>query len=77
MAVDLSFYTSSLWEEIRDEARSETRAEDILLIFGQRGIDVSDEIRERITTCEDSAVLRDWFMRAVTAPSGEVIFTDE
>lgn len=77
MAVDLSFYKSPLSEEIRDEGRVESRAEDILLVLEQRGIDVPDEARERITGCEDPAILRRWLARAVTSPSAGEIFADE
>ncbi|NGO45877.1 hypothetical protein [Streptomyces ureilyticus] len=76
MAVDLSFYKSWLSEEIRDEGRAQRGAEDILLVLEARGLDVSDEIRERITACDDPDLLRRWLTRAVTAPSAEEIFTD-
>jgi hypothetical protein len=77
VAVDLSFYTSPLSEEIRDEGRAAGRAEDILLALQQRDIPVSDEARERITTCTDLDVLRDWFLRSLTASSAEDVFTTE
>ena len=80
MAVDLSFYKSWLSEEIRDEGRAQGRAqgraEDILVVLEARGIDVPDEIRERITACDDPGLLHRWLTRAVTAPSAEAIFTD-
>jgi hypothetical protein len=81
VAVDLSFYKSYISEEIRDEGRAQGRAqgraEDILLVLGARGLDVPDEIRERITTCDDPDLLRRWLTRAVTAPSAEAIFMEE
>ncbi|MGW7362262.1 hypothetical protein ACWGI8_02290 [Streptomyces sp. NPDC054841] len=73
VAVDLSFYKSPL----SDSLRAESRAEDILLVLEQRGIDVPDVARERITGCEDPAILRCWLARAVTAPTAEEIFGDE
>ncbi|WP_033319943.1 hypothetical protein [Streptomyces yerevanensis] len=88
VAVDLSFYKSYIAEEIRDEGRGEGReegraealvqrgAEDILLVLEARGLDVPDEIRERIAGCDDPDLLRRWLTRAVTAPSAEEIFTD-
>ncbi|MCX4905671.1 hypothetical protein [Streptomyces sp. NBC_00878] len=84
MAVDLSFYKSWLSEEIRDEGRDEgraearvqTAAEDVLLVLETRGLDVPDEIRERVTGCDDPDLLRRLLTRAVTAPSAEEIFTD-
>ncbi|KAA0929779.1 hypothetical protein [Streptomyces apricus] len=80
VAVDLSFYKSWLSEEIRDEARAEARvqnaAESILLVLETRGLDVSDEVRERVTGCDDPGLLRRWLTNAVTAPSAEAIFAD-
>ncbi|WP_406442666.1 hypothetical protein OHB14_27380 [Streptomyces sp. NBC_01613] len=80
MAVDLSFYKSYISEEIRDEGREEgrvrTAAEDVLLVLEARGLDVSDEILERITGCADSDLLRRWFTRAATATTAEEIFTE-
>ncbi|MEU0074832.1 hypothetical protein ABZ027_35665 [Streptomyces sp. NPDC006332] len=80
VAVDLSFYKSPLFEEVRAEARAEgqTRraAEDILAVLAERGIDVSEDARERITGCGDPEVLRHWLRRAVTAPTAEDIFED-
>lgn len=81
MAVDLSFFKSPISEEIRDEGRVEGAvergAEDILLVLEQRGLDVSDEVRARITDCGDPDTLRQWLARAVTAPSAEGIFAEE
>lgn len=60
--VDLSFYKSSLSQELRAEGRDEgeTRraAEDILDVFDARGIDVPDAVRTRITDCTDPETLR-------------------
>ncbi|MFG2278843.1 hypothetical protein ACGFNQ_09175 [Streptomyces asoensis] len=77
VAVDLSFYKSYISEEIRDEGRAQGRAEDIVLVLEARGLDVSDEIRERVTGCDDPDLLRDWLTRAVTVSSAEAIFTGD
>ncbi|WP_217245644.1 hypothetical protein [Streptomyces sp. AC602_WCS936] len=77
VAVDLSFYKSYISEEIRDEGRAQRGAEDILIVLEQRGLDVSDDVRGRITACGDPEVLRHWLARAVTAPTAEAIFEDE
>jgi hypothetical protein len=77
VAVDLSFYTSSISEEIRDEGRAQRGAEDILLVLEARGFDVSDEVRERVTGCDDPDLLREWLTRAVTASSAEAIFAGD
>ncbi|TPQ21718.1 hypothetical protein FGD71_013675 [Streptomyces sporangiiformans] len=81
VAVDLSFYKSPLSEELRDEGRAEGEArraaEDVLAVLVERGIDVPEEARERITRCGDPETLRHWLRRAVTAPSADEIFADE
>ncbi|WP_405817195.1 hypothetical protein [Streptomyces sp. NBC_01390] len=84
MAVDLSFYKSYIAEEIRDEGRAQGRdkgraegqADAILLVLEQRGLDVTDEIRERITGCDDTETLRTWLTHALTATSAAEIFAD-
>ncbi|MEV6942001.1 hypothetical protein AB0N07_08345 [Streptomyces sp. NPDC051172] len=84
VAVDLSFYKSPLFEEVREEARAqgmaqgmaESRAKDILRLLDRRGIDVTDTDRERIRGCDDLDVLGRWFDRAITATSAEAIFTE-
>ncbi|MFJ9716740.1 hypothetical protein ACIRPQ_12455 [Streptomyces sp. NPDC101213] len=73
VAVDLSFYTSYISEEIR----AQSRAEDILVILEQRGLDVSEDVRGRVMDCTDPEVLRHWLTRAVTAAAAEEIFGDE
>lgn len=83
--MDLSFYTSPLSEEIRDEGRTEgrvegraeSRAEDILFVLEQRGIDISEDVRGRITECGDTETLLGWLARALTTPSAEGLFSDE
>ncbi len=77
VAVDLSFYTSSISEEIRDEGRVEGRVEGLLLILEVRGIAVTDEIREKITGCGDPELLHQWLNRAATAATAEEIFTED
>ncbi|MFA7768332.1 hypothetical protein [Streptomyces sp. NRRL S-448] len=77
VAVDLSFYKSYISEEIRDEGRAQGRAEDLLIVLEQRGLDVPDDVRARITGCDDPDTLRRWLTRAVTAPAAEDIFDSE
>ncbi|PWK70215.1 hypothetical protein BCL76_105168 [Streptomyces sp. CG 926] len=77
VAVDLSFYKSYISEEIRDEGRAQGRAEDLLIVLEQRGLDVPDDVRERIAGCDDPDTLRRWLTRAVTAPAAEDIFDGE
>ncbi|MFJ8855328.1 hypothetical protein [Streptomyces sp. NPDC102437] len=81
VAVDLSFYKSPLSEEIRDEGRAqgraEARAEGILLVLKVRGIPTTDEFREKITSCNDPQLLRQWLYRAATVATAEGVFAGE
>ncbi|MER6107022.1 hypothetical protein ABT155_02595, partial [Streptomyces hirsutus] len=89
VAVDLSFYKSYISEEIRDEGReqgleqgleqgrAQSRAEDVLFVLEQRGIEVSEDSRTRITGCLDHDVLRAWLSRAITVSEAEEIFAGE
>lgn len=75
--MDLSFYKSYISEEIRDEGRAQQGVQDVLLVLEQRGLDVSDDVRGRITACDDPGVLRRWLARAVTVSTAEAIFEDD
>lgn len=77
VATDLSFYTSPISEEIREEGRAVGRAEDILRLLDRRGIDVSADDRERIRTCDDLDDLSRWFDRAITATSTNEVFAED
>lgn len=80
VAVDLSFYTSPLSQELREEGREEGRvegiAEAVLLLLAQRGIDVPDETRRRITSCHDLEALHHWLLRAPTADTAADVVLD-
>ncbi|RMI90762.1 hypothetical protein BIU87_24620 [Streptomyces sp. ZS0098] len=62
--------------EARNEASAESRAEDILLILEQRGLDIPEDVRSRVTHCTDPELLRRWLARAVTVPKAEEVFKD-
>ncbi|MEQ6023626.1 hypothetical protein SOM70_13715 [Streptomyces salinarius] len=71
---DLSFFQSQTAQNLRAEGRAVGRAEDILLLLGDRGVEVSEEARERILGCHDLGVLGVWFRRAITAVSVAEVF---
>ncbi|MFF3937747.1 hypothetical protein [Streptomyces phaeofaciens] len=58
------------------EGRAEGRAEDILRILDRRGVEVSEAVRERITSCADLEVLGTWLDRSLTATSAEELFAE-
>ncbi|MER5553262.1 hypothetical protein ABT001_16575 [Streptomyces sp. NPDC002793] len=71
VAVDTTFYKSFMSEEIRDEGRAQGRAEGLLLILEARGIAVTDELRQKVSTCTDPQLLHRWLHRATTATTAE------
>jgi hypothetical protein len=72
MSVDLSFFRS----ETSQRLRAEGRVEDILMILDERGIEVPDDVRARITDCIDLEVLRTWLRRSLTVTTAGDLFTD-
>ncbi|MFE1069688.1 MULTISPECIES: hypothetical protein [Streptomyces] len=71
---DLSFFQSQTAQNLRAEGRAVGRAEAILLLLGDRGVEVPEEARERILGCQDLEVLDLWVRRAVTAVSVAEVF---
>lgn len=84
VAVDTSFFTSSLAEELRDEGRAqglakgmaEGKAEAILRLLERRGIQVPDDVRAYVLSRDDLNLLDTWFDRAITATSATEVFAE-
>ncbi|MEU3637846.1 hypothetical protein AB0H23_16705 [Streptomyces albogriseolus] len=76
-AFDLSFFQSQTAQQLRAEGRAESRAKDLLLLLGHRGVEVSEEDRERIVGCGDPDVLGLWFRKALTATSTAEVFASD
>ncbi|OSP45312.1 hypothetical protein B7767_00135 [Streptomyces sp. 13-12-16] len=87
--MDLSFFQSQTAQQLRAEGetkgrvegraegRVEGRAEAVLVLLGHRGVEVSEEDRERIIGCGDPDVLDQWLKRALTATSTAEVFEGE
>jgi hypothetical protein len=58
--------------EARGEAMGEAKS--VLLFLSARGIDVPDDIRERITSCTDTEQLDRWVKRAAVVNTAEDLF---
>jgi hypothetical protein len=56
------------------EGKAEGKAESILSILAVRGLEVSDEIRERVLSCADISQLEAWGRRAVTEDTVDEVF---
>jgi hypothetical protein len=70
------FYCSNVGQRAFTDVRIESRAEDIVRILGQRGLEVIGETRQRIESCRDLDVLGVWLDRAVTASRTEELFAE-
>lgn len=55
--------------EIKGEVRS------ILALLKSRDLEISSEVRDRITRCTDPDLLETWVCRAATVSSADEIFT--
>ena len=66
----------TLFEEKYLEGKTEDRASLILRVLEKHGIDVPDDIRERITSCSDLDTLTLWFDRSLTASTAEDLFVE-
>jgi len=62
-------------EEGRDEGRAEAKAEAVLMLLDGRGVEVSQEVRERISACRDEEQLSVWLLRAARVDSVEALFS--
>jgi hypothetical protein len=56
--------------------RAEGKAEDILIVFEQRGIDVDGKSRERIESCTELGTLNGWFRRAFKVDKASDLFEE-
>lgn len=70
MAVDLSFYRSRTSQRLRAEGVARA----VFAVLEERGIPVSDEVREHIEECEDRTLLEAWVRRALKVDTADQIF---
>lgn len=73
MTVDLSFFRS----ETADRLRAEGLARAVLRRLHARGIEVPQDIRERIETCTTPAILDNWLDRSYVVDSAADLFDGE
>ena len=48
----------------------------VLVVLNERGIEVSDAVRERIEACEDLELAKLWLNRALTVARAEDVLED-
>ena len=71
-----SEYEKTFIERIFDQGITEEKAAGVLRILDARGIAASQEQRQRVTGCTDTAQLDLWFNRAITASTAAEVFAD-
>ena len=73
-----SEYEKTFVERIHDqgiaEGEAKGKAEDVLKLLGARGLSLSKEQRQRVTSCTDPAQLDLWFERAITVTTVAEVF---
>lgn len=61
-------------EEGREEGRVAGKAEQLLRLMERRGFSLTEETRQRVTTCTDMPLLDLWFDRAIDATTLDEVF---
>ena len=69
-------YEKTFIERIHDEGIAEGKAEAVLRLLDARGVSLSPEQRQRVTSSTDPAQLNLWFDRAITASTAAEVFAD-
>jgi DNA primase len=67
-------FTEQYRAQGREEGRAQGEAEAILIFLESRGIAVSDEVRERVTSCTDQETLQSWLRRVAKVETAEELF---
>ncbi|MGW5130630.1 hypothetical protein [Streptomyces sp. NPDC004135] len=59
------------------EGKAESQVELILRVLEKRGIPITPDARERITSCTDLDTLTRWFDRSLTVATAQELFSEE
>lgn len=70
----MSSWQRGSFEKGRTEGVVLSKADDIIDVLDARGLSVTDEQRQRITSTTDLELLRTWLRRAVTVASADELF---
>ena len=68
--------TEETFSSFTARIRKESITEALLTVFAERGLLLSDAMREKIRTCKDAATLDRWLRRAITAPDAAAALSE-
>jgi hypothetical protein len=69
-------FVDGFLDQGRAEGRAQGEAHILLRIMAARGLDIPEQVRDRVAECADTARLEAWADRAATATSVDEIFGD-
>lgn len=75
MATQAFTYRSEFTQRYVDQGRAEAEAESVLRVLAARGVEVTDEVHDRVTSCTDADQLAEWLRRAATADTADELFS--
>ena len=56
------------------KGKAECKAEAVLLVLTTRGLPISENVRQRVLSCENAATLERWLERSVTVETAAGLF---
>ena len=74
MVVETYEYKSDFARKYVAEGKAEEAGKAVLLVLEARGIAVPEEVRARISGCDDVSLLETWVRRAATVDSIDELF---
>jgi hypothetical protein len=70
-------YRSDFARRHNGQGQIDALANDVLIVLDARGIEVPEDVRERITSCTELDRLETWIRRAATVSTAQDLFSDE
>ncbi len=71
---DFEYLGEKYFSHWKDQGRTEGEIKAIFLVLDARGLDISDDARERIQRCEDPNQLDAWVRKAAIVTSADELF---
>lgn len=67
----------SIFTDLFNDGVAQGEAQSLLLVLESRGFEVTDSLRETVTSCTDTETLQRWLQRAATMPEGSDLLTED